>query len=142
MTYIEWFVNHGNKHKVIVEKLHKEQMSKADIIAYFRFENMVEKEPKFCLLYAENKPCHDMKEINCYMCACPNFRFDDAGLRKQGNYLIKSECDIANGTSYGYENHVHQDCSSCTVPHHEVYIDKHFSLDWFEMMQACKVVDS
>ena len=58
------------------------ELSDEEVIAYFKFENMVKKEPDFCPLYKDNKKCHDMKELNCYLCACPNFRFDDEGFKK------------------------------------------------------------
>ncbi len=80
MNYSTWFESHGQKHKKIMSKL--EELSDDDVIAYFKFENMVEKEPDFCFLYKEHKKCHEMEDLNCYLCACPNFRFDDEGLRK------------------------------------------------------------
>ncbi len=33
---------------------------------------------------------------------------------------------------------IHQDCSSCSVPHHQSYVLKNFSLNWLEMMKKCK----
>lgn len=62
------------------EKL--EGNTKQEIIEYFRFENMVKNEPDFCPLYKDNKKCHDMEDLNCYLCACPHFRFDDNGFKK------------------------------------------------------------
>ncbi len=44
---------------------------------------MVEKENDFCLLYKDNKKCHDYEDLNCYLCACPYFRFDDEGISKK-----------------------------------------------------------
>jgi len=45
MDYLSWFQAHGEKHKTIMDKLSK--LSDKEIIAYFRFDNMVEKEPDF-----------------------------------------------------------------------------------------------
>lgn len=122
-----------------MQKLTK--LSDDEVIAYFRFGNMVEKEPDFCPLYKENKKCHDMKELNCYLCACPNFRFDDEGISKKESKTIYSICNInsKDGDIFQTEEAIHQDCSGCLVPHHETYIKKHFSRDWFEIM---KKVDS
>ncbi|MBV5348753.1 hypothetical protein JZU61_03745, partial [bacterium] len=58
-------------------------LSESEVIEYFRFENMVVNEPKFCLLYAENKKCHETEHLNCYWCACPHFRFNDKGFSTQ-----------------------------------------------------------
>ena len=139
MSYSSWFTEHGRKHKVIVDKLVARNYSEDEIIAYFDFENMVEHENDFCVLYKEPKKCHDMETLNCYMCACPNFRFDDAGIKPYGDKMVMSECDIHNGEEFAHGEKIHQNCSACSVPHHVPYIKKNFSLDWFEMMSACNI---
>jgi len=140
MDYRTWFESHGQKHKNIMKKL--EALSDEEVIAYFRFENMVVNEPDFCLLYKEGKKCHEMEELNCYLCACPNFRFDDNGLSKEGEKVTYSRCSInsEDGAQFVSENAIHQDCSGCTVPHHEAYIRKHFKRDWFEVMHGVQNV--
>ena len=67
MSYSSWFEAHGQKHKIIMKKL--ADLSDEEVITYFRFENMVEKEPDFCLLYKDHKKCHEMEVLNCYLCA-------------------------------------------------------------------------
>ena len=139
MTYRDWFETHGRKHQNIMKKL--EGLSDDEVIAYFKFENMVEKEPDFCLLYKEHKKCHEMEDLNCYLCACPHFRFDDEGLSKEGDQVLYSTCSIESkdGAQFISEDAIHQDCSGCTVPHHEAYIRKHFSRDWFSIMRKVKL---
>ena len=137
MTYSQWFDAHAQKHRKIVDRLIAQGLDEDAIIDYFDFDNMVEKEPGFCELYKTKTKCHEMDHLNCYLCACPNFRFDDTGIRKQGNYLIKSECSIHNGDTFGHDNIIHQDCSSCTVPHHRSYVKKHFDTDWRKIMADC-----
>lgn len=138
MTYNDWFESHGNKHKNIMNKL--EEMSDSDVITYFRFENMVKKEPDFCYLYKDNKKCHEMEVLNCYLCACPYFRFDDNGLSKKDVKVLYSNCSIEakEGAQFESDNAIHQDCNECTIPHNEAYIKKHFSRDWFEIMRNVK----
>jgi len=135
MSYSSWFQTHGKKHKAIMDTL--TELSDEEVIAYFKFENMVKKEPDFCPLYKDNKKCHDMKELNCYLCACPNFRFDDEGFKKVEEKTLYSTCDIASkdGSQYIGEDAIHQNCAGCLVPHHEAYIKKVFSRDWFEVMK-------
>jgi len=139
MSYQSWFQAHGEKHKAVLEKL--THLSDEALIAYFRFENMVEKEPDFCPLYAENKKCHEMKELNCYLCACPNFRFHDKGFSQEAEKTLYSYCDIdsKDGDQFKTEDAIHQNCAGCTVPHHESYVRKHFSRDWFEIMKKVPV---
>lgn len=140
MTYLEWFESHAKKHKKIVDKLLKKGFDKARVIAYFDFDNMVEAEPDFCLLYAEKKKCHDMKYLNCYLCACPNFRFDDGGTHRKDGKTLYSSCaiDSKDGKAGVFGDAVHQDCSGCTVPHHVSYIEKVFDLEWSKIMAACR----
>ena len=135
MSYINWFQTHGEKHKAIMDKL--TQLSVDEVIAYFRFENMVEKEPDFCLLYKEHKKCHDMEDLNCYLCACPNFRFNDNGVEEVEEKTLYSTCNIdsKDGSQFISDDAIHQDCSGCLVPHHEAYIKKVFDRDWFKIMK-------
>lgn len=132
--YGAWLKEHGRKHRAIVEKL--KHLNKEALIEYFRYENMVQKEPDFCPLYAQNKKCHEMSDLNCYLCACPNFRFDDKGVRKEGERMLYSYCaiDSKDGSRYVLDDAIHQDCSKCLVPHKEAYIKEHFSRDWEEIM--------
>lgn len=139
MSYAQWFDEHAKKHALIIEKLLKKSMTKEEIIAYFDFDSMVKNEPDFCPLYADNKKCHDMDNLNCYACACPNFRFSDAGIDKVDDKTLYSQCSIQSkdGKQYISEDAIHQDCSGCTVPHTVSYVNNHFDLEWKEMMDKC-----
>ena len=135
MTYSEWFYQHGDKHKAIMKKL--THLSDLEVIRYFRFENMVEKEPDFCELYAENKKCHDIPRLNCYLCACPHFRFKEKGFHVREGKTLYSTCSISSkeGDRFVSEDAIHQDCSQCYIPHSESYIKRVFDRDWFEIME-------
>ncbi|HIP56053.1 MAG TPA: hypothetical protein EYG97_03430 [Arcobacter sp.] len=124
--YKDWFEEHAIKHKNILSKLN--HLNDEEIIRYFRFENMVQKEKDFCPLYKDNQKCHDIKELNCYFCACPNFRLNSQ----------KSFCDIDSingGSIETKDGFIHQDCSKCSVPHKEVYIKNKFDRDWKNAMR-------
>lgn len=126
MSYQSWHKEHALKHKKLIEKL--SYLSDDEIIKYFRFENMVVNEPDFCPLYKENKKCHDMENLNCYFCACPNFRVGESA----------STCSIQSkdgGSIEAPDGFIHQDCSKCIVPHKEKYIKKNFSRDWLQVME-------
>jgi Zn-finger protein len=142
MTYLEWFDAHAQRHGAVMEKLRSRGMDKTAIIVYFDFENMVEAEPDFCPLYAEKKKCHDMEKLNCYLCACPNFRFNDKGIDvKEGNTVF-STCAIASkdGKAALFGSAIHQDCSQCTVPHHRDYVEKVFDTVWERIMAKCRTM--
>jgi Zn-finger protein len=112
-------------------------MSRDEIITYFDFEHMRQTHPDFCPLYADNAPCHKMEHLNCYLCACPYFRFDDKGLYKEGEKTVFSICRInaAEGRRFESEDAIHQDCSACLLPHRQSFVRKHFKNNWFEIMQ-------
>jgi len=141
MGYGAWFEKHGAKHKETVDKLLKKGMEKEEIIDYFDFDNMVKNEPSFCPLYKKNQKCHDMEELNCYLCACPGFRFSDDGIAEKNGKTQMSGCAVhsKNGKLTESKGKLHQDCSGCIVPHRREYIEKHFDLDWFRVMRWCKV---
>jgi hypothetical protein len=140
LGYNEWIQKHAKKHKNIVTKLVKKGFNTEEIISYFDFENMKKEEFDFCPLYAKNKKCHDMESLNCYLCACPNFRFNEAGIQKIDEKTQYSTCNIdsKDGKQGIYGEKIHQDCSGCFVPHHRAYVEKHFDLDWTKIMKACK----
>lgn len=137
MSYQSWFDEHAKKHKAIVDKLLAKGFTDEEIVEYFDFENMVEKENDFCPLYKEPKKCHDMERLNCYLCACPHFRFDDNGLDNYNGSKILSKCDLNNGSKLKHNNVIHQDCSKCTVPHHKAYVLKNFDTNWKKIMKEC-----
>lgn len=141
MGYVQWFESHAVKHEKIVSRLQNDGLSKLEVIEYFDFENMKIKEKDFCPLYSENKKCHDMESLNCYICACPNFRFDDKGIKRVEENTQFSFCSIdsKDGRQGVYGEAIHQDCSGCSVPHHKAYVEKHFSWSWREMMHACSL---
>ena len=126
MKYRTWIENHSIKHKRIIDRL--SHLTNDEVIEYFDFDNMVKNEPEFCPLYKENKKCHDMEKLNCYLCACPLFRLD----------TNRSYCEINSkygASKEGKGGFIHQNCSNCTIPHKTFYIKKNFSKDWKEIMK-------
>ncbi len=136
MTYEEWFIQQGTLHANVMKKLTDKSVD--EVIEYFKFENMVKNEPDFCPLYKDNKKCHDMEDLNCYLCACPNFRFKMEGFEKtdDGKTLF-SVCSIKSrdGSQFIGDDYIHQNCSGCIVPHRAKYIKKNFNRNWFEVMK-------
>jgi len=126
LRYDDWFKIHQQKHQQILAAL--EGKSIDEIIDYFDYENMKIHEPNFCPLYKENKKCHDMKELNCYLCGCPNFRYDDEGMEIEAKKTLHSKCAIhsKDGKRFITEDAIHHDCSECTLPHTKEYVKKYF----------------
>ncbi|HFS84992.1 MAG TPA: hypothetical protein ENK72_00015 [Epsilonproteobacteria bacterium] len=109
-----------------------------EVIAYFRFENLSVAEPDFCLLFQTKTKCHEMEGLNCYLCGCPHFRFDDDGMTTETGKTRYSTCNIEakEGGIFETEEAIHQDCTGCLLPHRESVIKKHFSRNWAEIMQS------
>ncbi|WP_457745580.1 hypothetical protein [Sulfurimonas sp.] len=140
MGYSDWVNKHAAKHQIIVKKLLAQGFNEDEIIEYFDFENMKDKEIDFCPLYAKNQKCHDMESLNCYLCSCPNFRFNDEGIQDIDEKKQYSYCNIdsKDGRQGVYGEKIHQDCSGCSVPHHKEYVKKHFDFDWMKIMSPCE----
>ncbi|QSZ42903.1 hypothetical protein GJV85_12555 [Sulfurimonas aquatica] len=138
MTYKNWFDEHAIKHKNIVKKLTSQGYDKEQITQYFDFDNMVKNEKDFCLLYESNKKCHDIETLNCYLCACPHFRFNDNGLSKKNEQTLYSKCELDLGDNFTYENSVHHDCTNCLIPHKLHFVSKTFDLEWKNIMSECE----
>ncbi len=141
MSYEDWYIKHGNKHNVIVDKLIAQGYTKDGIIEYFDFDSMVVNEPDFCVLYARPKKCHAIEKLNCFLCACPLFRFNDDGIEMRGGHQVRSYCKVKS--KYGSQNLfgdvIHQDCTSCTVPHSIKFVQKYFDVNWFNIMRDCNI---
>lgn len=138
MSYLEWVEAHAKKHAALMQKLKARGLSKEQIIDYFDFDNMRKKEEEFCELYAAGRKCHSMKKLNCFLCACPCFRFYNTPLTKE-SVTIVSECSIAskNGKALMVKNERHQDCSGCIVPHSRKYVETSYNVSWHEIMAHC-----
>jgi hypothetical protein len=140
MSYKMWFEKHASKHDELIKKLRSHGMSNEELIQYFLYENISLKEPNFCPLYALKQKCHDMENLNCFLCACPRFRFCDKGLHVRSNgVLVKSQCAIHSrfASEFVHENISHLDCSKCTIPHEKAFIKKHINKSWKETMSEC-----
>ncbi|MFA7083185.1 MAG: hypothetical protein WC141_01480 [Arcobacteraceae bacterium] len=135
MSYRKWFEQHALKHAAIMEKLHDK--SDDEVIAYFDFDNMKKQELEFCPLYAKNKKCHEMESLNCYLCACPSFRFDDRGFKEVEDKTLFSYCAIesVDGQKFEGDGIIHQNCEGCLVPHSVEYIKAHFNKEWKTIMK-------
>jgi len=125
MTYSKWFEDNTKKHKKILGKLKDKSID--EIIEYFLYENMKKNEEDFCPLYKDVKKCHNMEKLNCYFCACPYFRFKDkVGFEKKNGKTLYSFCSInaKDGKIFETEDAIHQDCSSCLVPHSSKFVKR------------------
>lgn len=141
MSYESWYIRHGNKHRVIVDRLIELGYTKEGIIAYFDFDSMVVNEPDFCVLYAQPKKCHSIEKLSCFLCACPLFRFNDNGFEMRGGHQVRSYCEVTSkyGSQHLFGDVIHQDCTNCVLPHSAKYVHSHFDANWFSIMRDCNI---
>lgn len=143
MGYKSWFDAHAKKHEALVATLKAQGIGDEALVAYFVFENMCKHAPDFCPLYASGKKCHDKGYLNCFLCACPHFRFQDTGLHvKEDGTVMKSTCAIRSrfAKKFVHGGVEHLDCSDCVLPHTKAFVRSCVDKPWRETMGACLVV--
>jgi len=92
-----------------------------NIISENRFDIRSKKHPNACPCY-KDKPCHNMPELNCFLCYCPNY---DTTVKIGG-------CIINNPNGKWYYNDLLPDkkiwdCSDCIHPHSEIVVKKYLT---------------
>ena len=117
MTYSEWSAEHSKKVAAIYGSLRDK--SPEAVYQYFMYDNMRKNEPDFCPLYKSNTRCHNMKDLNCFQCACPHFKVVDNPAPDIQGYITESICTINSRFSAVFTtgNVKHCDCSKCDIPH-------------------------
>lgn len=111
----------------IFNKLIQQDIS--HILKYFAYRKMQKNHPDFCLLYRQNKLCHDLEpdSLNCFCCMCPHYLPE---ITYDNTYKI-GVC-MANSNDGYYKNTIVKDkysielmiwnCKNCLIPHHEDYV--------------------
>ncbi len=89
------------------------------IINEFDFENQKKKFPDKCPCYKEGK-CHNIKELNCFLCYCPEYdnSVKEGGCKinsSKGKWVFNEK--LAKGKIW--------DCSDCDYPHKKEVIEKY-----------------
>lgn len=116
MSYSDWVRQNEKKKNEVVDRLKKKNFTDEQIFEYFNYDNMRVKEPNFCILYKTGEKCHDIKNLNCFYCACPYFV-----LNNSVNPKIKSYCSNPKGNPKILKNKkkgfTFIDCSNCVIPH-------------------------
>ena len=91
------------------------------IINQTSFKIRKKKYPRKCPDYITNKSCHpEIKDLNCFLCACPNYQSD----------LLEGGCKI-NSKKGKYHHHPNLpkgkvwDCSNCSINHTPKEVEKY-----------------
>ena len=92
------------------------------IIGEFRFDVRSKTYPSACICYEQQKQCHDMPDLNCFLCYCPYYRITST----EGGCLRGS-----NDGKWYYSDKLPLgkiwDCSGCTYPHTENAVKEHLT---------------
>ncbi len=91
-----------------------------NILEEFRYKNRSKAYPDACPLYKKGALCHKMKNLNCFLCYCPNYLSGkpEGGCKiksKKGKWFYSGE--LPKGKIW--------DCSDCVYPHDEKTVEKH-----------------
>ena len=113
----EWQKEFDKKRRDLIKKYNLKTVK--DVIEFFRYSNLRNREPDFCPLFKEGAKCHDLldNELICFFCACPYFDYSlwDEENKIYGRCIINSKYGFRN--EYGY-----WDCSKCLLPHREKFV--------------------
>ncbi len=80
-----------------------------DLIGEYDFEKRKKTHPEECICYQQNVKCHNLENLNCFFCLCPNY---DMSI-KEGGCKINSP----NGKYIPTMKGKIFDCSACNFPH-------------------------
>ena len=81
--------------------------------------------------YNSGNPCHEMKNLNCFLCNCP--QYDSDYISKENNRYVMGKCKISSKFGEYTNGEVGiWDCKDCKAYHHpkavEVYIRNNLKL--------------
>lgn len=87
-----------------------------ETINIWDFETRKKSYPESCICYQENKKCHNIENLNCFFCYCPEYNrsLEEGGCKinsPSGKYI-----KTTNGKIW--------DCSGCTFPHEKENVIK------------------
>lgn len=85
-------------------------------LSEYRYDNRKKSHPAECPLYSMDVKCHNLENLNCYLCYCP---FYDA--KKQEGGCLKDN-PYSKGKWFEHPNLPKGqiwDCSDCNYPHIE-----------------------
>ncbi|MCX6750770.1 MAG: hypothetical protein NTZ83_04895, partial [Candidatus Pacearchaeota archaeon] len=93
-----------------------------NIIEAMSFDKRSKRNPEKCPYYQKNppRPCHEVKELNCLLCACPNYNSKEL----EGGCTINSK----RGEWFYHQNLPAGrvwDCSDCNVNHSKKEIENY-----------------
>jgi Zn-finger protein len=79
------------------------------LIEEWDFEKRKKSHPEECPCYSLDKKCHDIEDLNCLFCLCPNY---DIGVKE-------GKCNIESPNGKHIDNHEGKilDCSDCNLMH-------------------------
>ncbi len=89
----------------------------SQIISEFSYKVRSKKHPDACICYQQNKPCHKMDDLNCFLCYCPFYDTskEEGGCKrncKDGKWFYSEK--LPKGKIW--------DCSDCTYPHEKATV--------------------
>ena len=72
------------------------------IIEHTSFKQRSKRDKSECPYYEQDEPCHDVKDLNCLLCPCPNY--DSSTERGGCNISSNYGCRSKGHMSYPTEN--------------------------------------
>ena len=124
MNHLEKFENY-HKRKILRELKQAgillTEINSPVIISETSFQIRSKKHSEQCPYYAQEKPCHDIKDLNCFLCVCPEYHSD----------MDEGGCRINNQSGKWHSPYPYSksgkvwDCSDCSFPHFQAHIEQY-----------------
>lgn len=88
----------------------------AKLIEEWDFEKRKGTHPEECICYTQNKKCHNIENLNCLFCYCPNYDMS----------VKEGTCRISSVKVKYVDKHEKKilDCTDCDFPHKKENIKK------------------
>ncbi len=93
-------------HELATERIEKKN---EEIISMWDFDKQKKANPNGCICYEQDKKCHNIENLNCFFCYCPNY----------DRTVKEGKCKINSSKAKYIDNHEGKilDCSDCDFPH-------------------------
>ena len=119
MTYKEWQEDFETKRYMILINL--QDKTDEEVYRYFMYDNMRQNHPEHCGLYVQGIKCHQVDDLNCFNCGCPDFEILEPPVALTNGCTVYSVCKSASRFADNFQGddstEIHCDCSKCVLPH-------------------------
>lgn len=91
------------------------------IIKETSFEIRSQKHPNECPYYEKRTSCHNIEDLNCFLCICPEYSSD----KDEGGCKLNHQSGKWHSPYPYSQSRRVWDCSDCPFPHFPTYVEQY-----------------